>query len=51
MLNEGNQMVHNFISNSGSGFFNKLRFWFRSGPVPLVKKYGSYGFGSSTLLI
>ncbi len=52
MLNEGN-LIHNFISSSGSGtvinyrsgsssdFFNELRFRFHK-----AKSYGSYSSGS-----
>ncbi len=41
MLNEGNQ-IHNFISSSGSDFLTS----YSSGSA----SYGSYGFGSATLL-
>ncbi len=59
MLNEGNQ-IHIFISSSGSGtvnnygfcygsdFLNKL--WFRIR-FHQSKSYGSYGSGSTTLLV
>ncbi len=45
MLNAGNQK-QNFISSSGSGFFNKLRFRFHYS-----KSYGSYGSDSTTLVM
>ncbi len=46
ILNGGNP-IHNFISSSGSDFFNKLQFRIRLR-FHYSKSYGSYGSGSGS---